>query len=126
MSTEESSEVPVYLNQAAVARRLGVGRAAIVNYMKRFPEEAPKPVAHLERGEIGGSDPVPLWSLEQMPEWLEFRMRRSGKELRTLVTSLSDQAEASGYGSVEEMLQALTTSSRSGSSTTDPEPQPDA
>lgn len=126
MSTGESNEVPVYLNQSALARRLGVTRAAIANYMTRFPDEVPRPAAYLERGEAGESEQVPIWRVEQVAEWLAFRMKRSGKEVRALVGSLSEQAKALGYSSIDELLQALPTSSRSGSSTTDPEPQPDA
>lgn len=94
--------------------------------MKRFPDEVPKPAAYLEQGESGARENLPLWLPEQMAEWLAFRMRRSGKEVRSLIASLSEQAKALGYDSVEELLREMATTSRPESSTTDQEPQPDA
>lgn len=102
MSTEKT-ETPTYLSQARVADMLGIGRAAVVNYMRRFPDEVPKPAAYLEHA---GREPLPLWLPEQMPAWLKFRMLRSGPQLRAMITSLDEQAQAAGYDSITELLAA--------------------
>lgn len=99
--------MPTYLSQAAVARRLEIGRAAVVNYVKRYPDEVPKPAAYLEPD--GTQKPLPLWLPEQMGDWVVFRMKRSGPQLRALVAALHHQAKDAGFGSIEELMHSLPT-----------------
>jgi hypothetical protein len=101
MSTEKT-ETPTYLSQAGVARKLGIGRAAIANYRKRHPGEVPKPAAYMEQE----GEPAPLWLPEQMQAWLAFQLQRSGPDVQAMIGSLDEQAQAMGYGSITEMLTA--------------------
>lgn len=59
----------IYISQAAIARALGVTRAAVRNWINRFPADVPDPAAHVD-------DRVPLWRPEQITEWREFQRRR--------------------------------------------------
>lgn len=102
MSTEKT-ETPTYLSQARVADMLGIGRAAVVNYMRRFPDEVPKPAAYLEQP---GRERLPLWLPEQMPAWLRFRMKRGGSQMRAMIAALDEQARAEGFDGITELLAA--------------------
>lgn len=116
-----SGEEPVHLlNQAGVARKLGVGRSAVANYLVRYPDEVPKPVAYLEDGERGL---VPLWREEQLPAWQSLMTQRRERQAvqRTLETL---EREARRLGVTVEALLEAATSSRPGSSSSDPEPKP--
>lgn len=97
--------MPLYLNQASVARWLGIGRAAIVNYMNRYPDEVPKPAAYMEQG-ASKSERAPLWHSDQLPEWVDFRLRRLGKESRTSLLALAEAAREAGFGSLEDFLRS--------------------
>lgn len=107
MSTGNEVDLPVYLSQAEVGRRLGVGRAAVVNYLTRYPGEYPRPVGYL-------ADPratnglAPVWSERQMGEWFRFRLERLDPGSARTLLALGEQARVQGWGSLEDLLRSVT------------------
>lgn len=62
------TEVPRYINQAMIADELGVTRAAVTNWKRRYPGSTPDPAAY-----VGD---MPLWRPAQIDEWRAFKKRR--------------------------------------------------
>lgn len=63
------AEALQFLSQARIAGELGVGRAAVSNWLRRYPTTVPEPAAYVDGY-------LPLWRPEQMGEWREFKRRR--------------------------------------------------
>ena len=59
-----------YRGQSDVGRWCGVGRAAVSNWLTRFPDEIPEPDVIIMNE--GARDPVRGWLPERQAEWLEF------------------------------------------------------
>lgn len=94
----------------------------MANYLERFPDEVPKPEGYLVQGE---REELPLWSHDQLADWLRFRLRRVDPMNVNLVT-MAEAARAAGYSGLDELVQSLLNASRPESSSSDPTPSPDA
>ena len=79
------TEPPRFVGQAAVARELGVGRAAVSNWLRRYPGATPEPAAYLNDG-------IPLWSADQMEMWREFKRRRD-MSYRELIEAVEQERD---------------------------------
>lgn len=59
-----------YRGQSDVGRWCGVGRAAVSNWITRFPDQVPQPDAVILNK--GAKDPIRGWLPERQAEWLDF------------------------------------------------------
>lgn len=59
-----------YRGQSDVGRWCGVGRAAVSNWISRFPDDIPQPDVIIVNE--GARDPIRGWLAERQQEWLDF------------------------------------------------------
>jgi hypothetical protein len=62
-------ELPTYVNAAGVGEYLGVGRAAVGNWLTRHPETIPKPTAWVRDNRAKKDQRAPLWNEDQLEAW---------------------------------------------------------
>jgi hypothetical protein len=84
---ERWSSLPRLVTSADLARHLGVTRSAVTNWCVRHPAEIPQPFA------LTSGNDNPLWRVEQLAEWDEWRLDRNAGARRVHEQLVEARAE---------------------------------